>query len=172
MTTKMRRLVAGTAVAGILGTLALSHSARAATATANLAVSASVSQNCTIAAPSTLAFGSYDPVVANETTDLDAATTITVRCTRGSTGVWVGLGLGTNASGSTRRMGSGAERLNYEIYSDAGRSTVWGDAALTGVSYTPASSAPATLNVYGRVAAGQDAAVGSYSDTVIATINF
>jgi spore coat protein U-like protein len=172
MTTTMRRLVAGTAVAGILGTLALSYSAQAATATANLAVSASVAQNCTISAPNTLAFGSYDPVVANETTDLDADTTITVRCTRGSTGVWVGLGLGSNASGSTRRMASGADRLAYEIYSDASRSTVWGNTSGSGVSYTPSSSAPATLDVYGRVAAGQDAAVGTYSDTVVATINF
>jgi spore coat protein U-like protein len=49
---------------------------------------------------------------------------------------------------------------------------VWGNTSGSGVSYTPSSSAPATLDVYGRVAAGQDAAVGTYSDTVVATINF
>jgi spore coat protein U-like protein len=172
MKTTMGRLVAGVAVAGAIGAFAVSQDAQAATATANLSVTARVVQQCTISAPTTLAFGDYDPVSVNAAVPLDASTTISVACTRGSSGVWVGLGLGANASGTTRRMAAGTERLNYEVFSDAGRSTVWGNTSGTGVNYVPTSRAPFALTVYGRVAAGQDAAVGDYTDTVIATINF
>ena len=167
------RIVAGAAVAGILGTLALSRATvQAATASANLSVSASVNARCSISAPSTLAFGVYDPVVDNLSTDLDADTTVSVACTKNSSGVWVGLDLGANASGSTRRMANGGERLAYELYSDAARTTVWGNVLATGVSYTPTSKDPVSISVYGRVPAGQDVGVGSYSDSVTATINF
>jgi len=173
MKTTMGRIAAGVAVAGILGTLAVSQATvKAASDTANLTVQANVAAKCTIAAPNVLQFGSYDPVVTNATADLDAATTISVACTKGATGVWVGLGLGSNPTGSTRRMANGTERLNYEIFSDGARSSVWGNALASGVGYTPTSKAAASLNVYGRVAGGQDVAVGNYSDTVVATINF
>ena len=42
----------------------------AATASANLSVSATVTNNCTVSTAA-LAFGSYDPVVANATAGLD-----------------------------------------------------------------------------------------------------
>src|SRR5512141_951416 len=75
----------------------------AASQTSNLAVSATVITNCSISTTA-VAFGNYDPTAA---TDLGAAGTITgslkVRCTNG-TAANVGLGLGANATGSTRRM--------------------------------------------------------------------
>jgi spore coat protein U-like protein len=168
-----RNLLAATAVAGILGSLAVSRATLdAATATATLTVQASVSQQCTVA-NATLNFGAYDPVVANAATDLDAQTNISVACTKGSTGVWVGLGLGSNASGSVRRMASAGNLLTYELYSNAGRTTVWANTSATGMNYTPVTSKAATnLTVYGRVPSGQDANVGNYSDSVVATINF
>jgi spore coat protein U-like protein len=172
MTKTMTRLLAGAAVAALGGAVVAVHEAQAATATANLAVTARVIQQCTITAPNTLAFGDYDPVSANATANLDASTTISVACTRGSTAVWIGLGLGANASGAVRRLASGAERLNYEIYRETGRTTVWGNTSATGVSYTPTSRAATNLTVFGRVPGGQDVAVGTYTDTVVATINF
>ena len=81
----------------------------------------------------------------------------------------VGLGVGANNSGG-RRMTNGSDFLSYEIYTDSTRSTVWNTSNT--VSYTPASKAAASLDVYGRVPGGQDVAVGNYSDTVLATINF
>src|SRR5262245_838396 len=98
----------------------------AATATANLGVSATVTNNCTISTGA-LAFGSYDPVVANASTNLDGTGTVSVACTKG-TSATVGLGLGSNASGSTRRMGDGGGNfLTYELYQDSGHTTVWGN---------------------------------------------
>jgi spore coat protein U-like protein len=144
----------------------------AATATANLGVSATVTNNCTISTAA-LAFGAYDPVVANASTNLDGTGAVIVACTKGSTAT-IGLGLGGNASGSTRRMGDGASNfLTYELYQDSGHTTVWGDAGAGLLSPAAApSKAARNFTVYGRVTSNQDVAAGSYSDTVVATVNF
>src|SRR5512138_1082750 len=138
----------------------------AATATANLGVSATVTNNCTISTTA-LAFGSYDPVVANAATNLDGTGTVSVACTKGTTAT-VGLGVGSNASGSTRRMTDGSGNfLTYELYQDASHTTVWGNAG-GGLLSPAAAPSKATRNftVYGQVASNQDVTAGSYSDTV------
>ena len=166
------------AVAAVSGGTALvfaglaASTASAATATANLAVSATVTNNCTIStAP--LAFGSYDPVVANASADLDGTGTVTVACTKGSSAT-IGLGLGSNASGTTRRMTDGSSNfLTYELYQDSGRSTVWGNSGSGLLSPVAApSKAARDFTVYGRVTSNQDVPAGSYNDTVVATVNF
>ncbi len=147
-------------------------SASGASATANLSISATVVSNCTI---STLAlnFGAYDPVGTNAAANLDGTGTVSVACTKGSTAT-VGLGLGSNASGSTRQMSSGSGSfLTYELYQDAGYSTVWGNAG-TGLLSPAAAPSKALRNftVYGRVPGNQDVPAGAYTDTVVATVNF
>jgi len=163
----------------VLGTVAActalalgARSASAATATANLAVSATVTNNCTISTAA-LAFGSYDPVVANASTDLDGTGTVTIACTKGSTAT-VGLGLGANVSGTTRRLSDGSTNyLTYELYQDSGRTTVWGNSGAALLSPVAApSKAARNFSVYGRVVSNQDVAAGSYTDTVVATVNF
>jgi spore coat protein U-like protein len=145
--------------------------ASAQTAQADLAVSATVIRNCTIAA-GTMAFGNYDPIVANDVTDLDRTGTFNVTCTRGGApAVWVGMANGLHYSGG-RRMTDGAEFLNYELYSNAGRTTVWGNLVGTGLVVSQNGRTPVTVNVYGRVFAGQDVLAGSYTDTVVMTVNF
>src|SRR5205807_8865791 len=72
-----------------------------------------------------LNFGAYDPVVANKTTALDVNTTVRVLCTKGSTGVTVGLDLGTHTAAGNRFMSNGADSLQYELYSDSAGGTVW-----------------------------------------------
>lgn len=148
----------------------------AATATANLSVTATVVASCTISA-SSLAFGSYDPVVTNASSTLDATGTLNVSCTNGSNGT-VTLGQGAHfAGGSTdtaplRRMFDGTTGyLSYALYQDSSRTNVWGNTAGTGVVYSGTGTG-GTLTIYGRVAAGQDVPVGAYSDSVVATITF
>ena len=166
---------------GVLGTVAagaafalsgLGPSASAATATANLAVSATVTTNCTISTAA-LAFGLYDPVVTHASTDLDGTGTVTVACTKGSTAT-VGLGLGANASGTTRRLTDGSSNyLTYEMYQNAGRTTLWGNSGGDLLSPVAAPSKTARdFSVYGRIVSNQDATAGSYTDTVVATVNF
>jgi spore coat protein U-like protein len=159
------------ATAVIFGAFA-SQPVAAASATANLGVSASVSNNCTISTAA-LGFGSYDPVVAHASTNLDGNGTVTVACTKGASAT-IGLGLGSNASGSTRRMTDGSSNfLTYELYQDSGYATVWGNsgAGLLSPAAAP-SKAARNFTVYGRVASNQDVPAGSYSDTVVATVNF
>ena len=135
---------------------------------ATMQVSAVIVPACTIGA-GTVAFGGYDPIVANATTPLDAQGTFQVACTRNTTYA-VGLGLGSFASGSTRQMASGAQRLAYELYSDPGRTAVWSTTGTVGGAAP--SIAPITLTVYGRIPGGQSVAPGAYADTVQSTINF
>lgn len=160
--------VSGAAIAAA----AFAPAASAATATANLGVSATVTNNCTISTAA-LAFGSYDPVVAHASANLDGTGTVIVACTKGATAT-IGLALGSNASGSVRRMkDSGTNYITYELYQDAGRTTVWGTAG-AGLLSTGAAPSKAARNftVYGRVPANQDVPAGSYNDTVVATVNF
>jgi len=149
----------------------------AASTSANITVQANVAANCTISA-GTVSFGSYDPAVGNVSTPLDAEGTFTVKCTKG-TAATIDLGVGANASVSTRRMLGGGDYLTYELYRDSSRSAVWGTG--TGENLNPyeadGGTAPnagnRTVTVYGRVPAGQvNIGSGAYSDTVVATINF
>jgi spore coat protein U-like protein len=160
-------------VATIFGGLVLGMAAPALaqTATANLSVTATVAKNCSITT-TPVAFGSYDPVVANATTPLDGSGSVVVTCTKGA-GTRIDLGLGSNAAASVRRMLGGADLLTYELYTDTGRSTVWGSGAGAGQTIAAAPNKnPRTFTVYGRVPAGQDVGAASYADTVVATINF
>ena len=131
-----------------------------------------MTNNCTISTAA-LAFGSYDPVVAHASTNLDGTGTVIVACTKGAAAT-VGLGLGSNASGSTRRMTDGSSNyLTYELYSDAGRTTVWGN---SGAGLYRRARRPRRLRGISRSTAvspsNQDVPAGSYSDTVVATVNF
>jgi spore coat protein U-like protein len=151
------------------------QSAYSNSSTTNLSVTATVSANCTIST-SAVAFGAYDPISTNASSALNGTGSVTVTCTNGS-GATVTLGQGSNAdTGSSdtaplRRMKAGSNFLNYALYSDTNRSTVWGNTAGTGVAHTGTGSA-ATLTVFGQIAGGQNAASGSYSDTVVATVTF
>jgi spore coat protein U-like protein len=144
--------------------------------TANLTVSATVVANCTIGTTA-LTFGNYDAVVTNASSPLNGTGAINVTCTFDSP-TKITLDQGANqAGGSTdavplRRMAAGGQYLNYSLYSDNSRTVTWGNTSGTGVDYTGTGSA-GSLTIYGSVTAGQNTVpVGSYSDTVVATITF
>ena len=144
----------------------------AQSSTASMTVTANVNKNCTITT-SPVSFGAYDPVVANATAPLDGTGTVTVACTKGAVAK-IGLNAGSNAQGTTRRMAqSAAAFLTYEIYQDSAHTIVWGNTAADWVTLPAAPNKnPRNFNAYGRVANGQDASVGAYTDTVVATVNF
>jgi len=166
----MKRTAALATVFGIsLSSLAVS----AANETASLTVSATVTNNCTISTAA-LAFSQYDPVIANASADLDGTGRVTVACTKGATPN-IGLGTGSSASGSSRRLsdGSGVNYLTYDLFQDSSRSVAWtnaGSGLLTPVAAT--SKAARDFTVYGRISANQDVPAGSYTDSVVATVNF
>jgi spore coat protein U-like protein len=160
------------AAAAVLAATGMVKPVAAATATANLSVTATVTNNCSISTTA-VAFGSYDPVVTHASAPLDGTGTVIVACTKGAVAT-VGLGLGNNVNGSTRRLkDSGTNYLTYELYRDSGRTTVWGNSGsgLLAPGAAPSKTAR-TFTVYGRVASNQDIPAGSYADTVVATVNF
>jgi len=161
----------------LLGT-ALSVPAYADTSSANMAVTANIGMNCTISTTD-IAFGGYDAIVTNASVDLDAQGSVTATCTVGSAGVVIiGQGLGNHDDSSDsnpmRRMQGPSEGdyLEYQVYSDSARSAVWTNEVATGVGYTATGSAQ-VMPVYGSVNAGQTAvANGSYTDTLVVTVNY
>ena len=160
------------ALGALLGITLLPLAVSAANETASLTVSATVTNNCTISTAA-LAFSQYDPVSANASNDLDGTGRVTVACTKGAAPS-IGLGTGSSASGSARRLSDGGSNyLSYELFQDSGRSATWtnsGSGLLTPVAAT--SKAARDFTVYGRLAGNQDVPAGSYMDSVVATVNF
>lgn len=150
-----------------------SISAMAGTSTADLGVSANIADGCTISALP-VAFGTYDTIGVNVSTDRTAEGSVTVLCTSGASAS-VGLGQGLNAVGNVpvtpvRQMVSGASLLSYQLYSDTERAVVWG--ATTSAVTALADGASHVMTVYGKIPAGQNKPAGAYADTVVATITF
>jgi spore coat protein U-like protein len=145
-------------------------SGQAATSTSSMGVSATVVANCTVTA-NAIAFTGYIGAA------LDASTTVSATCTNG-TAAAITLSEGANAdTGSTatvpvRRLKEGANYLGYQLYSDTGRATVWGNDATSDVGFTGTGVAQSFI-VYGRVAGGQTPMIGeAYADTVTVTVTF
>ena len=137
----------------------------------NVNVSASVSKNCKVTITS-VTFPAYDPVTANASAEASGSGNLNVACTKG-VAPEISLSVGANADGSTRRMLNGtSEYLTYELYQPDG-STVWGADQAGAFTADPAASRAArNFAIVGRIPGGQDAAAGSYADTVVATVNF
>jgi spore coat protein U-like protein len=136
-------------------------------ASTTASISGSVSPICSVSAGS-LGFGTYSAAAAT----LGVAS-ISVNCSNGGA-YQVSLESGQYSTGSTRRMaGPGGNFLNYELYSNSGRSIAWGNGTAFGgqVSGTGSGSAQ-SLVVYGRIPASQLSTPGSYSDSVIVTVEY
>jgi spore coat protein U-like protein len=169
----MKKLSARTlAVAGAVA-LSLGGMSSTQAAVDDLDVSATVVANCTITA-NALNLGNYDPVGANAAAPATASTTLSVSCTNGAAAN-VTLGQGDNAGGGstdadpTRRLSDGTNFLNYGLFTDVGLADEWGNTVATGIPYTGTGSA-GSLTVYGSIPAAQNVPAGTYTDTVVATI--
>lgn len=172
-----RRCQLGAVALAAAAAMTMQGSVYAATATTSLGVSATVISSCTITTSQVLSFGNYDPLSVNATSPLDGTGSITTVCTANENAV-VALDQGGNpVSGSNAatpkramiRSGS-IDVLAYFLYTNTGRSAVWGDGSTT--NPTTGSGLPQIMTVYGRITQGQNVAPGSYSDTVVATITF
>ena len=140
-----------------------------------LAVPGVAQAACSVSATG-VAFGIYDTTAAAPD---DATGTISVSCTplSGLAGYTVSLSTGSSGSYTARRMASGGSTLNYNLYSDAARTQVWGNGS--GGTDTVGSfillaffGGFGTHQVYGRIPARQAADPGSYADTIIVTVTY
>jgi spore coat protein U-like protein len=130
--------------------------------------------NCTFQAKSNVAFGSYN--VFNAASD-DSVGGVTYRCSgvTGSQRVTIDLSKGNSNDYNNRYMLNGVNKLFYNLYIDSARTQIWGDGVNSTRYYGPlklANNTSVPLTIYGRIPAQQDASVGTYSDTIIVTMNF
>ena len=130
--------------------------------------------SCSWRAASPVAFGGYDVFSG---TPNDANGSVTYRCTAvGGAAVTIDLSMGGSGTFFPRRMTRvAAETLDYNLYLNATRTQIWGNATGGTLRYGP-TVAPRNTNIsvdiYGRIPAGQDKSAGNYTDTITATINF
>ena len=151
----------------------------AGSVTGSLDATATVANSCSISSVTAIAFGTYDPAVANASSPLDAAGAINVLCTKGGA-FQVQLDQGANADAASTCLApvrqlkdANGDLIKYDIYSDTGRATAWACDVSNQVAQTSASaSAPTNLATYGRIPPAQDVPAGSYSDTVTITVSF
>jgi spore coat protein U-like protein len=142
----------------------------AATASSTFNVNANVLAVCTVSATD-LNFGDYD---ASHPSARDASSTLGVTCSNGQDyTVALGTGSGSGATIADRKMTSGANTLNYGLYSDSSHNTIWGDGTLASVTVPGTGDGQAqSLTVHGRIPPGQHVASGTYSDTITVTLNY
>jgi spore coat protein U-like protein len=141
---------------------------------------AAVTVNCTVSA-SSIAFGIYNPLNAAATTSTG---NLLLTCTgtgTGSVSVTMAVSFSTGLSGTyaTRKMFSGPNALNYNLYWSTQYSQVMGDGS--GGSYAGTAGpftviagggVPVTGTMYGRIPSLQDVLPGSYVDTLLVTVTY
>jgi spore coat protein U-like protein len=131
-------------------------------------------QGCTMNA-TPINFGNYDTFSG---VPLDAVGTITINCTWLVWTATVTLSVSsTSGTFNPRRMkrSGGTDLLDYNVYTDVARTTIFGDG--TGGTSRVSARSPslfrpwsANISMYGRIPPGQDVSVGTYSDTLTATV--
>ena len=124
------------------------------------------------ASTAAVAFGNYNPQSAGTTTGTG---TISVTCdSSGSGSVTLSLSTGGAANYASRRMTSGANILNYNLYTTVSLSApVFGDGSgsTATVNFQGANKTTVTT-VYGRIPAGQNVRAGAYTNTIIVSVSF
>ena len=137
-------------------------------------VSATVQKTCTVSA-NNLSLGA----VAAGGAPTSGSSTLSVACTY-TTPYYIGLApmnvASTTGAGTMKGTGTNTDSVAYQLYSNAGLSTVWGNTATStskgnGVSGTGSGSAQ-TLTVYAKVTGSTDVQPDTYSDVVQVNVNY
>jgi spore coat protein U-like protein len=135
----------------------------------DLGVNATIFLSCTITT-TPLSFGAYDPIGQHHSAALDSTGGLQVTCNEGlNATISLGQGLyaGTGSTGALpiRQMSDGnGNLLSYTVNQDAARLLVWGDTQAT------SECTSGSISVYGRIPGGQNAVVGTYSDTILVLV--
>lgn len=120
-------------------------------------------------------FGSYNPLSSSAK---DITGGITVSCANVDDDLpeitSITIAKGSSSTYDQRTMSNGTSTLNYNLYVDAARTSIWGD----GTEGSAKQSLPAgstnyteTFTVYGRIPGSQSqATAGSYSDTALQVV--
>ena len=84
------------------------------------------------------------------------------------------LDAGLNGGGNinARRMVLGTGAVGYQLYSNATRTTVWGNTAGSNTVAGSGTGATQNYTVYGLVPAQTTPAAGTYQDTITVTVTY
>lgn len=153
----------------VLALITLSTAGYGATTTSTFQVQITIQASCTIVSTATLNFGTQGVLAAN----VDQTSTLQVQCTN-TTPYNIGLdaGTGSGATVAVRKMTSGANTINYSLYTDIGRTTVWGNTIGTNTVAATGNGASQSYTVYGRVPPQTTPAPATYTDTITVTVTY
>lgn len=162
---KLTKLFVAASVVSML-VVGMEGAASAAAKTSDFQVTTSVKSNCTISTMN-IAFPDYDPISGAAVT---ANGQVTIKCTKGAPGLTLALSGGSNYSSPDNRMTNGTDLLKYGLFQDVSLSTRWN--GVTRDIPAPGATTDQSFIIYGQINSDQEASVGSYTDTVTATINY
>ena len=132
-----------------------------------LAISVTSAYACTVTATN-FQFGAINPLIV---TDHESTSTVTVTCPS-LTPYAISLSPGIGTYGQ-RQMTSGSNTLNYNLYTSSLYNSIWGDG--TGSTTTVNGNADnngSNQTIYGRLPHQPAAVPGSYSDSIVVTVNY
>ena len=104
--------------------------------------------------------------------DIDSSTNLSVSCSN-ALPYTVSLGNGFNGlSPATRQMVSGANRVGYLLFRDAGRTQIWGSTPGSDTLAGTGTGFAVSVPVYGRVPPQATPPPGYYTDSVVITVTY
>jgi spore coat protein U-like protein len=145
-----------------------------AAALAVFVLSAARLDACTIVSALGPNFGAYNALTP---TPVDSTGSVTLQCAPSTKNIRVDLSAGSSGTYAGRTLRNGANTMLYNLYRDATLTSVWGDGT-GGTSFlfignwSGGPHTPQTHVIYGRIPALQDVAAGSYTDTIVVTVQF
>jgi len=154
---------------GALFLIASGNPLCAATATTTMTVQMTITATCLVNSASALNFGTQGVLATN----VDQTSTLQVTCTN-TTPYNIGLNVGTGAGATVaaRKMTSGANTVNYTLYRNSTRTTLWGNTVGTDTVAATGNGAAQSYTVYGRVPPQAAPAPGTYTDTITVTVTY
>ena len=116
----------------------------------------------------------FGPYNVFDTAPVDSTGSVRYQCSGNTPSFTIAIGLGSSPTFAMRTLRNGSEALNYNLYLDAARTSIWGEGTSGTALFTVAnpSGKAVSLTIFGRIPAGQDVAAGSYSDSIVVTIQF
>ena len=169
----MRKILLATLTAGVMS----AGVANAVTVSGGtITVTATVNSTCS-ATSTNLTFPGYTPGSGAKT----GTATVNVKCTK-NTGFAVALDKGVAGTFTTRLMSNGANTLEYNLYTTAAATTIFGDGTGSGLGATATVPGTGTgvsntipITVFGSLpdsANNQLALPGTYTDTINVTVSY
>ena len=141
--------------------------ANTATASTSFLVTATIQPVCFLGVGGAIVFPTYTASAVTSFTLVGVLCTVTTAYSIG-----MNAGLAPGATVTTRQMQNGTSTIGYQVFSDSGFSVNWGNTPGTDTVGGTGTGAEIDYLVYAKIPAGQYVTPGSYSDTILVTLNY